>query len=63
MTLITLENDMKISYIVNVLLYAIVSAYLATKGILAFSYEYNSIMLTMLVCNFLGAFIAVESAS
>lgn len=61
MTLITLENDMKISYIVNVLLYAIVSAYLATNGILAFSYEYNIIMVTMVLCNALGVCIAVES--
>lgn len=53
---------MKISYILNVVLYAIVGAYLATNGILAFSYEYNIIMVTMVLCNALGVCIAVESS-
>jgi hypothetical protein len=52
---------MKISFIFNVLLFAIVGGYLSTKGILAFSYDYNIIMATMLLCNILGAGIAVES--
>lgn len=51
---------MKISLFLNMLLFAIVGGYLSTKGILAFSYDYNIIMASMVLCNILGVGIAVE---